>query len=705
LTMASAAPPPPTSRGLLKRLLDVVTRFFDAFRGGGPTAPQSSPPPDEREAGGDWKASRGMRLPQIDREEEWAAEEALGEQEEGSDGPSAGYPADPSWEEPDQIVAGPASPEPGPRYLNVVVFDEGEKNPHSRDVPLRTESSYRLRLGIGRPAKDSIVRDPDEVPVEKLPRREDGHWLEIGVASPDLEVSNRTHHMFLPTEGAAWVCDCKPGGPHSCSPGERWETLAIAVRTGPERGAAHARINLYFQNNVIQSLSLSADVVGGDDPRGRGGIVALTDFTLSNRLADISQLEPRTASIVVNETPGGTHFLVFKGAGEELVAISFGEGQLSSAMKTMRANLTDVHIEVTGNRRDNRLRPGNRKGPVEFREDLTAMARAGYRYWSALAAFGMDRLRNAKASGTETIEIARVPNSAFVFPWAGVYDLPLRAPQVPLVFCPLIERWDGNQPLVESEMRVCPHADEHVGVENVICPFGFWGYRYAIEEPASTDNKAAPLTINASEPFSMAVAKGSDLNQGLTASHLASLRARLPGYEQVVAESWEAVKESLADPSLELAYFYCHGLTGAAEGESCLEITAGDLLEPPDLLTWKQIAWAQVPNHWTETRPLVFLNGCHTLDVLPQSPVNFVDCFSQVGASGVVGTEITLDQAMASEASEVFFEHLVGTPGMGVGEALRRTRLHFLAKGNMLGLAYTAYCRAELALTPRSPSL
>ena len=98
------------------------------------------------------------------------------------------------------------------------------------------------------------------------------------------------------------------------------------------------------------------------------------------------------------------------------------------------------------------------------------------------------------------------------------------------------------------------------------------------------------------------------------------------------------------------------------------------------------------------TRPLVLLNGCHTAELTPQSPVHFVDTFAAARAGGVVGTEITLDQSMAGEAAEVFLREVATGDRVGVGEAMRRMRLHFLQKGNVLGLAYTAYCSADLRL-------
>jgi len=51
---------------------------------------------------------------------------------------------------------------------------------------------------------------------------------------------------------------------------------------------------------------------------------------------------------------------------------------------------------------------------------------------------------------------------------------------------------------------------------------------------------------------------------------------------------------------------------------------------------------------------------------------------------------------VASEAAELFLKYFGQL--QPVGQALQKMRMEFLAKGNLLGLAYTAYCSADLIL-------
>jgi hypothetical protein len=110
---------------------------------------------------------------------------------------------------------------------------------------------------------------------------------------------------------------------------------------------------------------------------------------------------------------------------------------------------------------------------------------------------------------------------------------------------------------------------------------------------------------------------------------------------------------------------------------------------------WAHSTWPW--DHWEERHPVVVLNGCHTAEILPETLADFVDAFTtSAGAAGVVGTEVTLDQALAGTAMEPFLAALHG--GATVGQAMRHMRWELLRRGNVMGLAYSPYCAATLTL-------
>ena len=95
----------------------------------------------------------------------------------------------------------------------------------------------------------------------------------------------------------------------------------------------------------------------------------------------------------------------------------------------------------------------------------------------------------------------------------------------------------------------------------------------------------------------------------------------------------------------------------------------------------------------------MFISACASLAITPEDLVDYLDAFIGKGhAVGLIGTEIRVEPRQVMELAETFFAKLF-EPGATVDAALRHIRTSFLADGNLLGLAYTAYCFADLAVT------
>jgi hypothetical protein len=194
------------------------------------------------------------------------------------------------------------------------------------------------------------------------------------------------------------------------------------------------------------------------------------------------------------------------------------------------------------------------------------------------------------------------------------------------------------------------------------------------------------------------VGRSLELDAAVTKTHLEVLAQELQQFKLLDCDSRAKIAQALKEP-VEIVYFYCHGrrqpLQGAEQSSPSLEVGMGEVFQPEDITTWRVADWPS--HHWQDTSPLVFINGCHTAEITPESLVNFVDSFTAAYAAGVVGTEITLEQSVASEAAEQFLRSFQ-TNQTTVGQAVQQMRLHFLLKGNLLGLAYTPYCSADLKL-------
>jgi len=138
-----------------------------------------------------------------------------------------------------------------------------------------------------------------------------------------------------------------------------------------------------------------------------------------------------------------------------------------------------------------------------------------------------------------------------------------------------------------------------------------------------------------------------------------------------------------------MAYFYCHG--GDRSYRHWLVLGEGDPLIPTYLDDALRSAWEEAG-----AAPLVVLNGCHTANYTPATFLSFVHRFGELGAAGIVGTEIPIHECLGRAFGEFLIQGLLA--GRPVGRMVYDFRRDLLKRLNPLGLAYVAYCYADLHL-------
>jgi hypothetical protein len=149
----------------------------------------------------------------------------------------------------------------------------------------------------------------------------------------------------------------------------------------------------------------------------------------------------------------------------------------------------------------------------------------------------------------------------------------------------------------------------------------------------------------------------------------------------------QSIGLGLQRKDLHLIYFYCHG--GRKGSEVWLGLgKKNELIIPSDLIAWRV--------RWPQEHPLVFINGCHTTDVTPDDFVSLNNILARSQAAGIIGTEITIPEILARHFATGFYDHFLN--GNNLGVSIRRQRLAMLQNYNLLGLAYTPYCSAELEI-------
>lgn len=594
---------------------------------------------------------------------------------DGDDGGSLGWGGAGAVPE-EELDVPPPPPRVDRRHVNVVVAAEPRGEPLAG--PLSTDATYLARVSIGPLAADTVITDPPAFPHEHLPRTERGWWLTVLATGDALAYGDQfAQSYFLPRAGAGYHCGCERGGDHHCRSRERRSTVDIPVRAGT------LRLAVYLEGRVLVQ-ALTVDLPAGGRPAGR------VVWSLDVGVADLDRHGRRSASVYEDTGADGRHRLIVGDGTGGQVRFELGEAQAASLARRLRTGLHDAQFDGRAGRFDER----NGKGREAYLADLRALAVAGAEAYRTLLtdADTRDRLSgwlsgDAVARGRPAvIQLARAANTRLAFPWQLVYDLPVIGDGSTLAPCP--------SAFIEGEPPPgCPHADRHRDGDGALCPYGFWGLAHVLEVPPFT---AAGLVEETGEPPPPTLAVG--FNASLAGAAWDRHRARLAaitGGPPAVATTVERLRAALGTGS-DVVYLLCHGtrVPGVPGGPPTVTLDFGDggRIAPGDVDAWSRL---NPPVRWTDRRPLVVLNGCFTGEVLPDTTAEFVAAFvGQSGAAGVLATEVTVEMRLAVEAMELFLAGL--WRGLGVGAALRSVRWTLLRRGNIMGLAYSPYCDADL---------
>jgi hypothetical protein len=346
-----------------------------------------------------------------------------------------------------------------------------------------------------------------------------------------------------------------------------------------------------------------------------------------------------------------------------------------------------------------------------FRDDLATLARAGAALYEAI--FGTGAVPTAEEQAEvkplleglqktlqreQVIQVSRLKHMEDIWPWAVVYDLlvdPVDVKDVCLSF-----RGPDGMPRPYSEgAQDCSHVDPRTGLNDptVVCPYGFWGFKHVIEQPTQPGGRQAFADL----VLGIDVKGDPVLNMPLAAQlldledeHIQRMReARfhvLETYQAIV----DAFTPALNPPEPHALYFLCHGKYDQ-NGNFYLEVGEGRAL-PPAILDRLGFSWSQ-------SHGIVFINGCHTVDLKPSDLSNIMAPFLKGQSSGIIGSEISVHTFLARQFAQEFFNRFIPNGGSGqpVGQIIKDLRLELLAKFNPLGLVYTPYCSADLRMTRR----
>jgi CHAT domain len=618
-----------------------------------------------------------------------------------------------------------------PRVLNAAFVDR-KRNPLDREQAFVEGRGYALLADIG-PRWDvlkSIVEGNAAFP-ERALEVEPGQTsvvLDLVLVSEDIDERVVSAPLVLPVRsGRSSPADAptKPG------------PIAIPFtvqkdETAPATRPFRARVLVYQGSNVLQSGTVEATVGRAEGMVGVPIRLAL-DYALSGGFRDLTQIDSRSMrssadadaeevavgfNITLNDDGAEGHRIIIKGdpAGPPVFR-PYDPGAGMQLLEDARNELLNCFFARTQNC-DPSNSPGlladNARSYADFRCDLYRLALLGQRlYFSTFLEASsadptflqmMSRIR-AGLRTTTVIQVANAGPSPFVLPWALFYDY-LLPDTDNLHYCPVVAEWGGsgeNGPAARSTVpgASCPHDNgDPAHSKNVLCPYGFWGLRHFIEQPISalgrTGAVETPRRVPLGSDFELSVGLSRDpaLDVGVIQRHVDELARFATFSPSTFADTWSLVQAMLESPSF--VYFLCHGEFDPVEHAPYLGVGLRDGNVIHRVYPQNLAAWAiDAKPDWSDRAPLVFINGCETAQLTPSQIMNFVRTFSIIGASSVVGTEISVRLPVATEMAYAILERLHS--GASLGIAVRDARWQLANKGNLLGLAYTPYGLIDVA--------
>jgi len=636
--------------------------------------------------------------------------------------------------QPTVIVAKPEPPDE-PRFVNADLWSEDDEGMlvalPQRSARLRVGDLYHLAVQIGPHSVVVQTIDATALIEEKFKwtPMSNGTWVEVGITGLDFDVVGYpVQELWLPRRGAS-----EPA------------YFAVVPRTA---GVARLRFALFFQQDVMQSFRLAALTyseqrreppvsvrkrrlaqalglpIGKLRETGGVGFLSRLEYAVSTDLTPTKSHQPRALSIIANDA-NGRSVITVKGADAYGVTT---DDDLPRHVTAVRAALQEA---ATPNARN--LDPrfwnyrfassGKNAGTdASLSDALGPLALAGWQLFDKIIPVSeRDKIATALEPDRQVIRVAHVLLEK-VIPWAALYDRPYfpnrrtyQGKPVTRATClAALPGADGRLPattcgavascvLHPSQVAAREAARTPMLVaETVICPLHFWGFKHVIEVPPqqSVESKAPPPLCE-KIPSGKLPQLGGGLNDGLklAGEHRATMTALAGTPATASWKFWESIGDELldklAEESLDVIYLYCHARGGTADPDiypPCLEFETGANRLARQITSdefTSKAPWAH--------NPLVFLNGCGTVAFSPDALSPFVQkLVNGLGASGVVGTEISVWEDFATEFAESFLKQFLAR--RTAGEAIVDARRALLAKRNPLGLAYTLYASAGLRL-------
>lgn len=580
------------------------------------------------------------------------------------------------------------------------------RTPLPSDEPLQLDQEYFFWMEVGRSVAGAIDEQQTELPVDHLPRDTD---LSVILQSNDERVLVHAPSMGILRLDSRGVVSVKNSAVPSDILGIPGNDLLLDRRlffrvvTPGQAGRYLLRCSILHRGILIQSREVRLDVGVYSGQSESPALRTRLDYTISRNLSidGFADHRQHLLSLLINDSGDGGHNFHFVGEKDLEGTATFDAVQVQNIIIRLRRGLR-VASWGTANpwTQDDVYRYGSSADFHQLFRDLHRMAQEGIRVFDSIVdritggAEASARLRESMRSPGR-IQLALRDSVRTVIPISLLYDYPFDA-ALDLNECRLCDQFTTdaqNDSLTDQVCFTgqCPNYSDR----SVVCPGGFWGFRHDLGVSISLTTDSAepmqvPSLIGTTTDAKPIVAVCTDEQFQLRNTHIESLRL-IAGFKY--AEDRDGTIRLMQESSdAPIIYFYCHG--GLDVDTPYIQV--GPLTDPHiERSTLREYAI-----RWSESRPLVFVNGCHTVNVEPENAVELVSGFIETaGASAVVGTEITIFEQLATEFGESFLSDFLVLRNE-LGRTIRNARLRLLSNSlNPLGLVYVPFGLADLRIS------
>ncbi|MBL0156046.1 MAG: CHAT domain-containing protein [Bryobacterales bacterium] len=570
--------------------------------------------------------------------------------------------------------------EPGPRALDAALLrleSEPWYTPVETKERLQAGAAYDLRIHIGPRLPGSIVVG-EVTGIDQLigvPDQESGHLLNISVQAKDFHLEGtRSFQVKLPRTGST-------------------EPVYFRVRAPKQHGAAELRIYVHHRNHLVQSFLLTGEVSVADQVAASAHnlLTVRQEFAQSEEFTNLDDLRPRALFLGLNQGQGNTHQIGFV-ADSVSDEVNLSAAAFDQSVQELRQELRNATLAPGGVRTYTPVPKGQPPGS-DAAAALLHLARKGSAVYDALlgtvgSAARASLVRMQKASG-ETIQIVRFdPRSAF--PWAMLYDWSLpphrfQAPDPPVC---LGSTLDANGQPVDCA---------HTSTDRVVCVRGFWGVRHYVEELLpQLRNVQLKIQKPANDPVRLVASS--------TLPEATQLDTRLKsglGLNSVVQGPW--VEKDLLDllwsqPAARPAVLV---VLGHLQKQDIPSQPVGPRVELQPGSEWITLQEVQqrirvTPDQWGDPRTILILAPCESAATDDQTLNDFVTAFSTAGAGAILGTQVEVGAAQATDFAQHITERLWN--GAKLGVAMQEVRSELVMGGDPGGFLFQSFGHVDLEL-------